>query len=139
MRKTSLGAEQSIDIQEFWEPSKALAYAKSQGYMLLAAEVLEGRSVSLEKFTLTPQPPLPNITRSPQEPLCSGHASSLGEGEDIGIAIVFGNEKTGVLAETLEQVDYIIHIPMQGEKESLNVGQAAAIFMWELKRKCVSV
>ena len=78
---------------------------------MIAAEVVEGRSVPL-----TPQPPLP--------------IASLGEGEKI--AIVFGNENAGVLEETLDYVDHIIHIPMQGVKESLNVGQAAAIFMREM-------
>jgi tRNA G18 (ribose-2'-O)-methylase SpoU len=38
------------------------------------------------------------------------------------------------MESTLEQSDYILHIPMQGLKESLNVGQAAAIFMWELRK-----
>jgi tRNA G18 (ribose-2'-O)-methylase SpoU len=36
------------------------------------------------------------------------------------------------MEETLQQVDEVVHIPMLGSKESLNVGQAAAIFMWEL-------
>jgi tRNA G18 (ribose-2'-O)-methylase SpoU len=36
------------------------------------------------------------------------------------------------MEETLSQVDAVAHIPMLGTKESLNVGQAAAIFMWEL-------
>ncbi len=39
---------------------------------------------------------------------------------------------TGVEQETLEKSDTVVHIPMQGIKESLNVGQAAAIIMREL-------
>ena len=42
---------------------------------------------------------------------------------------MFGNEVEGVLTSTLEQVDQIVYIPMQGIKESLNVGQTSAIFM----------
>jgi len=40
-----------------------------------------------------------------------------------------GNEPDGVEASTLTQVDGVLHIPMLGSKESLNVGQAAAIAM----------
>lgn len=49
-----------------------------------------------------------------------------------GIGLVMGNEVTGVEQETLQTVDKIMYIPMQGTKESLNVGQAAAIMMWQL-------
>jgi tRNA G18 (ribose-2'-O)-methylase SpoU len=48
------------------------------------------------------------------------------------VAVIFGNEIEGVLPSTLEQVDRVVKIPMQGIKESLNIGQSAAIFMWEL-------
>jgi tRNA G18 (ribose-2'-O)-methylase SpoU len=49
-------------------------------------------------------------------------------------AFLFGNEKSGLLAETLQYVDLITHIPMLGTKESLNIGQAAAIYMWAWRR-----
>jgi tRNA G18 (ribose-2'-O)-methylase SpoU len=48
------------------------------------------------------------------------------------VAIIFGNEVEGVLESTLEAVDHVVCIPMQGIKESLNIGQSAAIFMWEV-------
>lgn len=43
-----------------------------------------------------------------------------------------GNEVTGVEIETLDAVDSVVMIPLMGMKESMNVGQAAAICMWEL-------
>ena len=46
-----------------------------------------------------------------------------------GIAVVFWNEIDGVLDSTLKLVDDVVCIPMQGVKESLNVGQSSAIFM----------
>jgi len=46
-----------------------------------------------------------------------------------GVAIIFGNEVDGVLDSTLVLVDHVVHIPMYGIKESLNVGQSSAIFM----------
>ncbi|MDR0859942.1 MAG: hypothetical protein LBO09_02970 [Candidatus Peribacteria bacterium] len=50
------------------------------------------------------------------------------------IAVIFGNEVDGVLETTLQSVDAVVAIPMNGTKESLNIGQSAAIFMWELKK-----
>jgi tRNA G18 (ribose-2'-O)-methylase SpoU len=41
--------------------------------------------------------------------------------DNSGVAVIFGNEVDGVLDSTLELVDHVIHIPMQGIKESLNV------------------
>ena len=43
-----------------------------------------------------------------------------------------GSETDGVLAETLSICDLVLHIPMQGIKESLNVAEAAAIMMRHL-------
>ncbi|MDR0281821.1 MAG: hypothetical protein LBI53_00385 [Candidatus Peribacteria bacterium] len=48
------------------------------------------------------------------------------------IAIIFGNEIEGILPTTLFSVDQVVKIPMQGIKESLNIGQSVAIFMREL-------
>ena len=48
------------------------------------------------------------------------------------MAVIFGNEVDGVLEETLKMVDDVVYIPMNGIKESLNVGQSSAIVMWQL-------
>lgn len=53
------------------------------------------------------------------------------------IAIVFGNETTGVSPELEEEADMRIQIPMSGSVESLNVGVAAGISLYELKTKWV--
>ncbi len=55
--------------------------------------------------------------------------ASLQKGKHSGVAIIFGNEVDGVLDSTVKLVDKVVHIPMQGIKESLNVGQSSAIFM----------
>lgn len=54
------------------------------------------------------------------------------------VALVMGNENTGVLVETLGLVDMVVHIPMQWMKESLNVAEAAAILMWDLGKNKVA-
>ncbi len=55
-----------------------------------------------------------------------------GEGGVSNIALILGNEVDGVMDLTLKLVDDIVYIPMQGIKESLNVGQSSAILMREL-------
>lgn len=48
------------------------------------------------------------------------------------LAIVFGHEVTGVASEILSLSDEIVHIPMKGKKESLNVATAAGILLYEV-------
>jgi TrmH family RNA methyltransferase len=50
------------------------------------------------------------------------------------IALVVGNEGSGVRKETREHVNDIINIPMPGRAESLNVAVAAGILLYELSR-----
>jgi RNA methyltransferase, TrmH family len=60
---------------------------------------------------------------------------SLVELDDRPIALVIGNETNGVSKKYLEAADKIIQIPMQPNVESLNVGVAAGISIYELKLK----
>lgn len=52
-----------------------------------------------------------------------------------GSAIVFGNEGNGVSQHILEAADQRVFIPMYGKAESLNVGAAAAIILYEACRQ----
>ncbi len=56
-------------------------------------------------------------------------------GEENGVALVVGNEVSGVAPEILKRCDDIVHIPMHGKKESLNVSVAAGVAMWELSKR----
>ncbi|MDR0650954.1 MAG: TrmH family RNA methyltransferase [Candidatus Peribacteria bacterium] len=105
VRKTSLGAEEYVALQQFDFTTQAITQAKREGMQVIAAEITKN-AVSLASF----QPHLQDI------------------------AVVFGNEVEGVLEQTLAEVDEVVAIPMQGVKESLNIGQSAAIFMRELGR-----
>ncbi len=51
------------------------------------------------------------------------------------VGILIGNEAKGIRKETGACADCRIHIPMEGEVESLNAGVSAAILMYELHRK----
>ena len=99
--KTSLGAENNVGLKQFGHTSEAIDYAKKQKLLVIAAEITK-ESVSLASLQKSMHP---------------------------GAAIIFGNEVDGVLDSTLKLVDMVVHIPMQGIKESFNVGQSTAIFM----------
>lgn len=100
--KVSLGAETWIH----WEAAESLDHVisslKKDGYQVVALEKTRG-SVSVSDFL-------------PAEK----------------IALVVGNEVDGVSDGTLSLCDAVVHIPMVGRKESLNVSVAAGIAMYTL-------
>jgi TrmH family RNA methyltransferase len=49
-------------------------------------------------------------------------------------AVVFGNEGSGLSAETADLCDDKIIIPINPESESLNVSVAAGIVLWEIRK-----
>lgn len=53
------------------------------------------------------------------------------------IALVVGNETEGISEEITRLADVVVQIPMSGAVESLNVGVAAGISMYELKMRMV--
>lgn len=99
--KTSLGAENNVGLKQFGHTPEAIAFARQEHLLVVAAEITKDS----DSLALSPK---------------SEHA---------GVAVIFWNEVDGVLDSTLKVVDQIAHIPMQGIKESLNVGQSSAIFM----------
>ncbi len=51
------------------------------------------------------------------------------------VAVVFGNEGTGVSRQLLEKSKERVHIPLLGDVESLNVASAAAVILYEAVRQ----
>ena len=51
------------------------------------------------------------------------------------LALIVGNEVDGISEEILQVCDIVVHIPMYGKKESLNVSVAAGIAMYEIKKR----
>ena len=45
-------------------------------------------------------------------------------------AYIFGNETEGIKEEVWQKADHVLHIPMHGVKESLNVSTAAGIILF---------
>ncbi len=103
VKKTSLGAENNVDLRQFWFSSEAVEEAKKLGYSVIAAEIADG-ALSLSSY----------------------------KKKQNWIAVIFGNEVEWVLKDTMKIVDDVVYIPMKWVKESLNVGQSTAIMMREL-------
>ena len=51
------------------------------------------------------------------------------------IAIVIGNEGSGISRLVREKCDFIVSIPMRGQIESLNASNAAAVVLYEVARQ----
>lgn len=52
----------------------------------------------------------------------------------IGGTLIFGNEEFGISNEILAQADYLVEIPLQGIKNSLNVSNAFAIVASQIRQ-----
>lgn len=55
--------------------------------------------------------------------------------EEPKLAIIMGTEGDGLSAETIEQTDYTVRIPMSHGVDSLNVAAASAVAFWELRKR----
>ena len=51
------------------------------------------------------------------------------------IAVILGNEGSGLKDSTIRACDYTIRIPMAHGVDSLNVAAAGAVAFWQLGRK----
>ncbi len=110
IQKTALGAEETVLWKHFTNSIEAIDGLKKEGYKIYAVEQAEN-SYKLQAISLKP-------------------------GEKI--AVIFGNEVTGVEQTTIEQCDGCIEIPQMGMKHSLNVSVAAGVVLWELVRSKIS-
>jgi len=50
------------------------------------------------------------------------------------VAVLFGSEKWGLSNESLSYCHWVMHIPTRAEHQSMNLGQAAAVCLYELAR-----
>ena len=106
IHKTALGATETVGWQYFASAAEAVRSLKEAGYAVFAVEQTIG-SVPLPEFAARNSGPL---------------------------AVVFGNEVSGVGEETLALCDGSVEIPQWGMKHSLNISIAAGIVLWELVR-----
>jgi tRNA G18 (ribose-2'-O)-methylase SpoU len=104
IKKTALGADETVKWKHFNNAAEALVDLRNEGYAIFAVEQATG-SNRLQTINLKP---------------------------DEKIAVVFGNEVTGVEQMTIEHCDGCIEIPQAGSKHSLNISVAAGIVLWEI-------
>ena len=102
--KVSLGAEKIVPYSRAKVLSAALKKLKKEGYTIVA---LEQNKISKSLFEYSPI-------------------------KNEKLAIVMGNEVRGINTQSLKHADHILHIPMQGKKESLNVGVACGVALFTL-------
>ena len=103
--KVSLGAEKWVPFEIRKTLKPLLKKLKKQGIKIFALEKTED-SVDISK------------------------ADFIGD-----VALIVGNEVEGVKHDILALCDGVVHIPMYGKKESLNVSIAAGVAMYCLKNK----
>lgn len=106
IKKTALGAEETVDWRHFKTSAEAIDELRKMGYNIFAAEQAEG----------------------------SYKLNAIGFEENEKIAVVFGNEVTGVEQSTISLCDGCLEIPQLGMKHSLNIATAAGVVLWELVR-----
>jgi tRNA G18 (ribose-2'-O)-methylase SpoU len=109
IKKTALGAEESVEWKYFKTSTEAIEDLKTKNYKVYAVEQAE------ESYKL----------------------QSVNFRQNEKIAVVFGNEVTGVEQTTIHLCDGCIEIPQLGMKHSLNIATAAGIVLWELVRTTI--
>lgn len=106
IKKTALGAEETVDWKYFKTSAEAIQELKAREYDVFAVEQAEG----------------------------SYELQSVGYRRGERIAVVFGNEVSGVEQSTIHLCNGCIEIPQLGMKHSLNIATAAGVVLWELVR-----
>lgn len=109
--KTAIGATQSMEWTYHEKTTEAVEQLKEEGYHVAAVEQAEG-STMLQDFTLP-------------------------EGKKV--ALVFGNEVSGVSEEVMGMVDECIEVPQFGTKHSLNISVCIGIVVWDVFKKVAGV
>jgi 23S rRNA (guanosine2251-2'-O)-methyltransferase len=111
LQKTAMGAERTVPSQHFASLQAAIAQLRSERphYQLLGVETTK-RSIVYTDYAFAAK-------------------------ETGGVALVLGNEVTGVDATLLPSLDGIVEIPMFGIKNSLNVAVCAPIILYEIHRQ----
>lgn len=105
IHKTALGATDTVTWKHFKTTTEAVQAAKDAGYKIWAVE------------------------QAHESTLLQDYAAS------GPVALVFGNEVTGVSDEVLAMADGCVEIPQFGSKHSLNISVSMGVVLWEVLKK----
>ncbi|MEM1337530.1 MAG: RNA methyltransferase [Bacteroidota bacterium] len=107
IRKTALGATETVD----WEYSKntlaTVSDLQAQGMQVIALEQAD-QAIPLSDF----------------QPLA-----------DTSYALIFGNEVKGVMEEVVQACNTVVEIPQFGTKHSLNIAVSVGVTIWDFWNK----
>ena len=112
LSKTALGADQYVEWEGAKNISTIIDKLKKEGIQIVALEQDE-RSIDYRKLN-----------------------SQIKKIKNVkGIALILGNEPKGIDKRILKKCNFVIEIPMRGQKKSLNVAVATGIAGYEIKQK----
>ncbi len=101
LAKTAMGTDNYVPCRHFNSSFEAVNSLKEEGIkMVLAVETLEDAKSAWEMNYEYP------------------------------LALVFGNEALGISEDTIKICDGAVNLPMFGKKESINVGNCAAVVLY---------
>jgi tRNA G18 (ribose-2'-O)-methylase SpoU len=104
IRKTALGATESVDWEYREDTLGLVKELKRTGYLVAAIEQAQDAQM-LNEFSVASGPKY---------------------------AVVFGNEVKGVSQEVVSNCNLVLEIPQYGTKHSLNIAVSAGIVLWDL-------
>ena len=107
IRKTALGASESVDWQRYTNSMNCIQELKAEGYYIISIEQAE-KTVKLHDFS---------------------------SAKRNKYALIFGNEIKGVEQEIVTASDAVIEIPQYGTKHSLNISVSLGIVIWDFFQK----
>jgi len=106
IRKSALGATDSVSWEYSDKTEELILKLKKDGYLICAVEQVEN-SVMLNDFQSTEKP----------------------------LVVIFGNEVNGVQQSVINLCDACIEIPQIGTKHSLNISVSIGVVIWDLFNK----
>lgn len=106
IHKSALGAEDAVPWEHAADTLAAVERLRADGYTLVAVE----QTVHARKLGAWQRP----------------------AGQKL--ALIFGNEVSGVQQSVVDAADLSLEIPQQGTKHSLNVSVSVGVVLWELVR-----
>ncbi|WP_273272668.1 RNA methyltransferase [Maribacter polysiphoniae] len=107
IRKTALGATESVSWEYRKDTLELVAQLKLDGFQVISVEQAENAEL-LNRFSVDPS---------------------------MKYALVLGNEVKGVDQEVVSASDGVLEIPQYGTKHSLNISVSAGIVIWDLWSK----
>lgn len=107
IRKTALGASDTIHWQYHADTLTLVQQLKNESYTVLAIEQAD-QSIALQNFTV-------DGTKK--------------------YAIVFGHEVKGVSQAVMDMIDHCIEIPQFGTKHSLNISVSVGVVLWDFSKQ----